>query len=170
MRRLARILLNAATVLSAVLCVALVGLWISSPWYVVRANYVMHDDATTATTSFHLSSGFGMLSAGYGRGAIARPVFPTGWSSAVAYIAQPYTWAEFKGSLVPHRFSIGPAGYGTKWPMVSFWPLVLLTAPLPVVRAVCRYRRRRRVQPQGFEVDVPSDTPEANRRGTSVQG
>jgi hypothetical protein len=191
MRRLRRIVLNAATVLSLLLSMATLALWIASGWIYLSVNHVAVDQAnpTWLITEFAASSGYGEL-----RFARVRTWYHTPTARlALGQISDPGGW-HFRQHKVDDDLIDRPRAflrnlkfryltdtrampmYGRDEDMslyVPYWFPFLVGAFLPGLRLWRRSRRplgaRRNLCPAcGYDLRAtPDRCPECGRRATA---
>jgi hypothetical protein len=130
MRRVLRILLNAATVLSLMLCVATVGLWVRS---YIRYDWLqmIHGPAGEELTAYH-----GRLIYLHWDGIPSAPSvrFDTGRTTPVGTLEiESRSDRRLLGVTVPHGPVTGPDADWWPW-ACPFWLLTLITGAVPVGR------------------------------------
>jgi hypothetical protein len=143
MRRLLRILLNAATVLSLVLCAATMAAWVRS--YQTRdAIYWSHDLQLQLWIETHRGGLAAEVVTPFG----GDTVIGTGWHQHA-----PLSYAEAGGAQGTffNRFGFGfnvsqNGSYATRQLACPYWFIMLLTAILPAARLAARRRRARRLR------------------------
>jgi hypothetical protein len=154
-KRLRRILFNMATVLALVLTIAVVVLWVRSDLVsdsIYRSRW-WSEGAERNESAWSLFDGRGGLGIGHRRQQFApSPVHlpESFWKKArpVRIAGTPFQPASFFQRLgfryidVPNSPSPAPNNYYREW-NAPFWCLLLLFAPLPVVRIGAAMRRGR---------------------------
>jgi hypothetical protein len=139
-RRLPRILLNAATVVSLVLCVATVVLWVLSFWRldqghaVVGRQFFAANSARGRLVFYWYTDYVASTPLAWQSHALQPGPHLTGWSST------PPAW----GFGAHHQEVTNAAGKFqiSRDVLVPHWFLVLAAAALPTLRAGCRRRTR----------------------------
>ena len=150
MRRLLRILFNAATVLSLVLCVAMAVLWVRSysyddafGWRYGKGGYrcASSELGEVLITQVGAWRGSGHPLVGYSR--IAVSDFERGRVGKGPYVG--HYWRGFQWSYRPDRpaLSVSGASYGIR---VPHWFVLFTLLLLPVSRSVGHVRAARRTR------------------------
>ncbi|HUR53988.1 MAG TPA: hypothetical protein VMZ71_07645 [Gemmataceae bacterium] len=168
MRRAGRILLNVATVLSAVLAVGAAVLWVQSYWVDAFARYAAGDAppgggstgwAIAAATS---TGGLDVYYHPAPSGVAAGFTYSTDDTASPDYASPFGTHHRFAGL----RFTLNPRSPGEWSAYVPFGYVVALFAATPLVRGYRRYRRGSRRRPGhcakcGYDLRAtPSRCPE----------
>jgi hypothetical protein len=172
MNRLRRIILNALTVLSLLLCVGMAGLWVRSYWVV---DLVERCNGSTRSGQW-LTSVYGALYFGamhesggvrgyflHGDG-ISYGAYGNAHRPPDRHFLGFYLWREKKTSP-DYRFGFG----------VPYWFLVVSAAAMPGIRGVRSLRRRRQHTPGlcptcGYDLRAtPDRCPECGATPTKTQ-
>jgi hypothetical protein len=145
-RRFLRILFNAATVLSLVLCVATAALWVRSYWRLDTFAWTRPPRPGAESLFVYLDSGSGGMMTGIG-------LLSYGWASE-----QPSGWdwrrddhrpVSYAGGRTANRWGFGHDSFHhpqVRWVriIVPAWLVVTLFGALPTTRLALSIRRRRR--------------------------
>ena len=148
MKRLARILLNATTILSLLLCLAFAGLWVLGHWRWDVLYGVQSGRAGAPSRFIHVISGGGGVAVFVG--AHAPGEVPPGTPGQWHYLSGPDVGIAYASHMSPggrrfhHRWARDANGSVVAGVVFPAWAAAAALALLPAGRLTLAIRRRRR--------------------------